>query len=78
MKQKPKLPSADRLLALADALEAFREEYGSELNTYEIQLRTAANILSGVGVPAYLHDVVIWAESTLTDLRAQAARGGAS
>ena len=37
-----------------------------DLNEYAIQLRTTANLLSGVAVEDYVSEMVQWAETTLT------------
>jgi len=70
-------PSSDTLFSLADELAAFKEAQAGELSTeeweglneYDIMLRTAANIFTGVAVDSYLIEMVQEAESVL-----QAAR----
>lgn len=73
----PSLPPASTLFALADELEALMDEAAGELhaiewddlNEYEIKLRTAANILSGVSVESYLAEMQEWARKTIAATR---------
>lgn len=66
-------PSSDALFSLADELAAFKEAQASELSTeewdglneYEIMLRTAANIITGVAVDSYLIEMVQEAKCVL-------------
>ena len=75
------LPLASTLFALAGELEALLNEEAGELNAmewddlneYAVQLRTAANILSGVSVEAYLADLCSWAKVTLTTTKRDVA-----
>lgn len=51
-----------------------------DLNEYAIQLRTAANILSGIAVEAYVAEMVEWARRALAMTRKDLAvrrEGGA-
>lgn len=51
-----------------------------DLNEYAIQLRTAANLLSGIAVEAYVAEMVEWAQRVLATIRKDLAvrqEGGA-
>ncbi|MBL4809398.1 MAG: hypothetical protein JKY43_04995 [Phycisphaerales bacterium] len=59
-------PSSDALFSLSNKIEVFKEAEAGELSTeewdglneYEIMLRTAANIITGVAVDSYLIEMV--------------------
>lgn len=72
-----KPPSPDALFSLANEIEAFKNTEAGELSTeewdglneYEIMLRTAANIITGVAVDSYLIEMVKDAGSILKSTR---------
>lgn len=71
----PPFPSV--LFSLANEIEAFKNTEAGELSTeewdglneYEIMLRTAANIITGVAVDSYLIEIVTDAGSILRSTR---------
>jgi hypothetical protein len=70
-------PSSDALFSLASETEVFKEAEAGELSTeewdglneYEIMLRTAANIITGVAVDSYLIEIETDAGAILKSIR---------